>query len=347
MLTRIDVSRVIATAALIWFSAPDNTFSVLRGVTAQEIQFSNASNYELVPILTIGKLEGRESELFGMISDVDRGSDGSIYILEPIEKHVAVFSSKGEFRRNIGSAGAGPGEFLAPANIAVVDSTVVVYDRRLRRVSLFDTNGTYRSSFPVPQHSPTAMMVDRQRHLVLSVPLDSIRAVVYDLSGRKRRSFIPAPPIDGQISGPYVPDPGRVCALPGGRLLYANSWIYELVAYGPEGRESWARTSPRSLLRPVDPLIRGVSPKTQGGVVLGLECDPSRIVLASFAIQSGELHYDILSPEGRPQGRVTFKRGSNESSFFPGFLAAIKADTVLAFRTRPFPQVFVATLRSR
>ncbi len=279
-----------------------------------------------------------------MITDVDRGVDGSLFVIQPMEKRVAVYTSAGQFKKWIGSPGGGPGEFLAPTNVAVLADKIIVYDRRLRRISVFDTSGAYRSSFQLLYQNPSSMSVGPGGRLVFTVPQDSFRVVVFDLTGRMIRSLVRAPEIDAQIRGPYLADPGRACMLPNGTLVYANSWTYEIVAYDLTGQISWAKSSPGSLLQPVDVLIPGVSPKTQGGVLLGLECDSTKIVVASFSILSSELNYDVLTSSGQPLARLKFRRTGATTELFPGFLTAMKGDTLMAFRTRPFPQVFLDIL---
>lgn len=345
MLTRFLTHRsALIPIACLFLLHADSPFSVLHGQHSTDIRFPNRGEYSLRSLMTLGELEGAPEETFGMITDVERGPDGALYLLQPLEKRVAVFSPSGGFRKWIGNPGGGPGEFMAPTNIAISGSRLIVFDRRLRRISVFDTSGAFTSSFQLVTENPSAMAVTPDGSIVLTIPQDSFRVEVFDLRGRKTRKLVRAPSIDRQIRGPYMADPGRACGLPDGTIIYANSWIYEIVAYDRNGRVIWAKSSNGSLLGPVEPLIPGVSPKTQGGLLLGMECDSKRIVLASFSLLTSELDYDILTTQGEPVARMRFKRSEGEGRLFPGFLTAIDGDTLVAFRTKPYPQVFLTVL---
>lgn len=114
---------------------------------------ARAARIELVRELAIGaERTGPEYE-FSFVGQVAVARSGSVYVAayEGASPQIRKYDATGRFRGAIGRQGAGPGEYRTADGMAVMgDSVLVVYDRRNGRVSLFDTSGTYRGSFPVP-----------------------------------------------------------------------------------------------------------------------------------------------------------------------------------------------------
>ena len=69
-----------------------------------------------------------------------------LFTLDTRKKQVLVFSDTGKFVRAIGRDGRGPGEFMRPSNLDVIDDRLAV-SQFSGRVSLFDTSGTFLNSF--------------------------------------------------------------------------------------------------------------------------------------------------------------------------------------------------------
>src|SRR5690606_13673813 len=60
--------------------------------------------------MDIGSAMGDPNEQFGLIAAVDVDEQGNIYVLDAQARHVKVFDSEGQFVRQLGAPGAGPGE---------------------------------------------------------------------------------------------------------------------------------------------------------------------------------------------------------------------------------------------
>lgn len=68
--------------------------------------------------------------------------DGGIVLLNAGTKQLLVFGPDGRFRRAVGRAGSGPGEFMDPRWLGRGDGdTLYVWDGRLMRLSMFDGAG--------------------------------------------------------------------------------------------------------------------------------------------------------------------------------------------------------------
>ena len=101
-------------------------------------------------VFRVGVLDGEPWEMFGTVRHVAFDASGNLYVVDGLGMmgadglRVLVFDASGNFVREFGSAGEGPGEFNMPAGFAVMrDGTTVVRDIRHRAYQLFDANGKY------------------------------------------------------------------------------------------------------------------------------------------------------------------------------------------------------------
>lgn len=74
------------------------------------------------------------------------GPAGEVYLSQPQEQCIKVFSSSGEYLRTIGREGEGPGEFMGLGEMGWLEDTLYVSDFQNRRVSFFEPNGSYLRS---------------------------------------------------------------------------------------------------------------------------------------------------------------------------------------------------------
>ena len=112
-------------------------------------------------VFRIGVLEGEDWEMFGTVMHVEFDEDGNLYIVDGSGgmslgdgtrvvgpgsggTRVLVFDASGNFLREFGTSGEGPGEFNMPAGFAVLrDGTTIVADLGHRAYQLFDTDGSF------------------------------------------------------------------------------------------------------------------------------------------------------------------------------------------------------------
>jgi len=77
-----------------------------------------------------------------------RGPEGNLYVSEYRGGRVSVLNGSGEWQYYIGSKGLGPGQFVAPQNIAVdEEGYLFVVDYGSRLISKFDPSGAFILSF--------------------------------------------------------------------------------------------------------------------------------------------------------------------------------------------------------
>lgn len=95
------------------------------------------------PTLSIGTLDGAEELMFDGIVTVIRDGEGNFIVADNGAGEVRVFDPGGHHLRSFGSRGEGPGEFQSLVGAwPRADGHIVTADRRLRRVSRFNAEGT-------------------------------------------------------------------------------------------------------------------------------------------------------------------------------------------------------------
>lgn len=106
-----------------------------------------------VPSVTIGTVDGPpETLLFRAIAALVM-SDGTIVIANAGTSEIRWFDEQGNFLRNVGGQGEGPGEFRSLTDIwRIRGDTILAWDNRLRRVSFLAPDGNFVGSrtFVIP-----------------------------------------------------------------------------------------------------------------------------------------------------------------------------------------------------
>ena len=103
-------------------------------------------------VLRIGTADGDPVTQFGLIASVAVSASGSVYVLDQQNRRVRVFDPMGEFVREVGRSGAGPGELsdFAVAAMLADGDTIIVADPGNRRFTVFGPEGRFVDDFPMP-----------------------------------------------------------------------------------------------------------------------------------------------------------------------------------------------------
>jgi hypothetical protein len=173
--------------------------------------------------------------------------DGRVWIVQPNDHHVRVYSATGELVRTIGERGQGPGQFMVPDGVGWWGSpgdTIWVKDNQ-PRISLFTTEGEYVRSFrwATPDYldswrvrEPDVMLADRTGLVVAGKkppePLLDSRLIRYNAE-------------TGEITG-EIARLRRIEAVRAGSNTTLRLPIpyHELVAFAPDG--SWVAVVDRA-----------------------------------------------------------------------------------------------------
>lgn len=123
----------------------DTIRSILRTVNTAREPFPAPDAVRPEEVFRIGSISGEETTQFtGPIIAVSNGPNGQLLVLDQISLLLRVFGPNGDYIREFGRPGRGPGELSSPSALAWDDQ------RRLwipepfeRRYTLFDSAGTF------------------------------------------------------------------------------------------------------------------------------------------------------------------------------------------------------------
>lgn len=137
---RSSTTRCIATLVFVaWLLAP-------IPARPQEVIDLPAEDRWLDPefedIHRLGTLTGADWEQFGNVADVGFDGAGNLYVFDIQAQRIVVAGPAGEFVREFGREGEGPGEFEEAHGLAVMrDGRAIVSDSRRLVFNIFQANG--------------------------------------------------------------------------------------------------------------------------------------------------------------------------------------------------------------
>jgi hypothetical protein len=114
-------------------------------------QWSDGAGWRLVRDLRIGEVEGSPEYTFNQIAAVAVTSGGTIFVLDRGDQTIKAYDPSGRFVRQFGREGEGPGEFREPNEMVAVRDTLIVYDWRLRRLTVLTREGVVQRTALVEQ----------------------------------------------------------------------------------------------------------------------------------------------------------------------------------------------------
>jgi hypothetical protein len=109
-----------------------------------------------------GESEGPESFFSVSAGSVGTDGQGHIYVLDYQGRRVVTFTTDGQFLREFGQEGQGPGELRFPGSLSVSpDGVVSVFDYDKRGLVRYRSDGSVLDHVPLPYSPPR----NRQRHI--------------------------------------------------------------------------------------------------------------------------------------------------------------------------------------
>lgn len=130
---------------------------------------------ELVPEVRIGQFEGPDEYIFGQVSSLAVGPDGTIYVLDSQVPALRVYEPDGTFRATWGREGGGPGEYQRPRALGVLsDGRVLVRDPGNGRITVFSPQGEPLDTWPIRGSFSTSrpLYVDHEDNAYYALLLD-------------------------------------------------------------------------------------------------------------------------------------------------------------------------------
>lgn len=263
------MSSRISRAGVIAFTLVFNASAI--PLAAQEVVELPAEDrmldVEFEEVYRVGALTGEEWEVFGRVSAVGFGESGNLYVMDDQGGRIVVLSPEGEFVREFGGIGDGPGEFSASSNTAVGftalrDGRTVVFDPGHRAFQLFGSDGEFERSVRMPGSSMfliiRSLAPARDGHNVITTSVGA-----FDMEGSSDDTEPPFRPVSRLVltgeeavqetvlrawQPPGDPDAFAPIlaarALPGGGLVYTDSSAYAIKVATRDGDLTRVLTRP-------------------------------------------------------------------------------------------------------
>ena len=219
---------------------------------------------EFEEVYRVGSIDGAEWEVFSRVSAVGFSQSGDLYVMDDQGGRIVMVNPEGEFVREFGGLGDGPGEFAPNTNTAVGftvlrDGRAVVFDPGHGAFQVFGSDGEFERSVRMPGSSmfliirPLAPARDGRNVITTSMgsfggpdaPEPLFRPVHrVDLTGEEAvaHTVIRAwkPPGDPDAFAPVL----SAVALPDGGLAYTDSSAYAIKVATRDGDLTRVLTRP-------------------------------------------------------------------------------------------------------
>lgn len=104
----------------------DKQFAITDLILQQKSGETFKLDYDYKEVAHIGKKYGKDEEMFGTISDIEKDTLNRLYILDERQQLIQVYDIEGNFLSTIGRKGAGPGEFEGARSLSIYKNLLLV-----------------------------------------------------------------------------------------------------------------------------------------------------------------------------------------------------------------------------
>ena len=200
--------------------------------------------------LRLGSLEGTAGDAFGLIADVEEGTDGSVYVLDSRLQQLKRFSAEGTLLSETGRGGRGPGEYYAPMRLQITKTgEVLLLDAGNLRLNVYDPDLNLLEDIRLPSHFMDFCFLDER--IFLHGLFNDFLIHEFDKEKRSVRSFAraPAPPDDLPPSLRAIVQQtisrGRIlCDPDGGAVILVAESTPRIAVYHASGQLLWEAEIP-------------------------------------------------------------------------------------------------------
>ncbi len=303
----------------------------------------------IIPEFSIGKLEGKKTEVFGFITDIEIDSIGNIYIADERNYEIRKFDNMGNYLLSIGKKGEGPGEIIHLTNIEIDSkNNVYVLDRSLKRISIFDCNGEFVNSFNFNLWANNLLINSKDELQVVGEKNGNIFHV-FNEKGILLYSF--GKPIKSPIKEienfQALRSPTVVFMDELNNLYHTNPFKYEIIKYN--SKLKLAEIIDRDIVFPEPEIMKRISKSGAIQIIPMLRAGYTSIIKLDNDILAIFLFMESKNSE-RPIEFVDFY--NSEGKFLGSFnipdsffIAKFANDKFYAVISEPFPQVIRYTIK--
>lgn len=189
---------------------------------------------------TKGSGNGQFNEPQNIAVTKDGNGNEVLWVTDALNHRVEEFTEKGEYLRQFGSEGSGPGQFVEPWGIAVSpEGNIWVSDSRYYRIEEFNSTGSFVRQVPATPHSgsgngefvqPEGIAIDAEGHVWVADALSNNRVEELSSTGEYLSQFGTSGSGEGQFNEPFA-----IAIKPSGDLLVVDRRNNRVEEFMPSG----------------------------------------------------------------------------------------------------------------
>lgn len=206
------------------------------------------------PVQHLFDLSSTDNSSLSLPSDVAIAPDGRIYIVDGGNHRIVVYKANGDFIKELGSKGAGVGQFYKPLGMTVdKKGRVYVADTGNHRIQVFDHRGSFIKQIAIRDKNKKIRPVD----VALSVSMKTLyvtgnnnhKVMLYSAEGKKLTQWGKKGNNPGEFRYPATITVGKDGAVYVVDVLNSRVQIFEINGKLRTTVGSWG-VSPGKLFRP-------------------------------------------------------------------------------------------------
>ena len=201
---------------------------------------------------SFGTLDGPAEYVFGSISGIRIGNDGSVFVFDRSIPMLRQYDSTGKYVRSIGRGGQGPGEYGQGVGISLApNGNVYLLNRAANRVSVYGPSGAHVTDWRIPAErgislfpSLTGLAVDTTGTIHVRAPIADAPSESFSPLSRSIPGIVRYRP-DGTVRDTlrvpnlgFTPTPMLRARTRGMGLAYTpdESWVFSRLGHFVGGR---------------------------------------------------------------------------------------------------------------
>ena len=194
----------------------------------------------LTEILSVGALEGEVYEMFGQIQDLAVDTEGNLYVLDDRNAVVRVFDPQGNYVRHYGAAGDGPGEFRAPAALAIDGANRLLVADQVRRITAFSREHGNADTTMALRYSPLDFCISAT-HIYVHAVTSELEGVVHalDATGAYLHSFGSGYQSGGYMAREDLSRGSLACSRQADGAMFVFRYLPVMRGHSPQGETKW------------------------------------------------------------------------------------------------------------
>lgn len=191
-------------------------------------------------ILSIGVLEGETHEMFGQIQDISVDAEGNFYVLDDRNMAVRAFDPEGNYLRQYGQPGAGPGEFRAPIALAIDTAHRLLVADRARRITAFSLEHDHADTTMALPYGPRDLCIGATRIYVHGVTAEQKGVIhAFDATGAYVHSFGSGYQFGGSLAREDLSRGSLACSRQTDNVMFLFRYLPVMRGHSPQADAEW------------------------------------------------------------------------------------------------------------